>query len=94
MYRAALAYLKEWKTRKSRKPLVIRGARQVGKSFLVRQFAQEEFKYFLEINLETAGAKVEVVDLTTGGNPPAVSTLPGSSFKLGGFGVAAVTLAK
>ena len=47
-----------------------------------------------EINLETAGAKVEVVDLTTGGNPPAVSTLPGSSFKLGGFGVAAVTLAK
>lgn len=47
-----------------------------------------------EINLGSAGAKVEVVDLTTGGNPPAVSTLPGSSFKLGAFGVAVVTLAK
>ena len=39
MNRQALEYLKEWKTRQSRKPLVIRGARQVGKSYLIRQFA-------------------------------------------------------
>lgn len=52
MYRFALDYLKEWKTRPSRKPLVLRGARQVGKSFLVRIFARNEFDHLLEINLE------------------------------------------
>jgi predicted AAA+ superfamily ATPase len=52
MQRKAMAYLKEWKTRSSRKPLIIRGARQVGKSYLVRQFAKEEFSNFLEINFE------------------------------------------
>jgi len=53
MYRQAEEYLKEWKTRPARKPLVIRGARQVGKSYLVRQFARSEFRNLLEINLET-----------------------------------------
>src|SRR3990172_4521768 len=52
MDRFALEYLKEWKTRASRKPLVVRGARQVGKSHLVRMFAQAEFKYLLEVNFE------------------------------------------
>lgn len=33
-------------------PLVIRGARQVGKSYLVRAFAQEDFERLVEINLE------------------------------------------
>jgi hypothetical protein len=47
-----------------------------------------------EINLETAGAKVEVVDVSTGSNPPASSSMAGSTFKLGGFGVAVVTIAK
>lgn len=40
------------------------------------------------------GATLEVVDLSTGSNPPTSSRLAGSSFKLGGFGVAAVTLRK
>ena len=52
MYRSALEYLKEWKIHQSRKPLVIRGARQVGKTFLVREFAGE-FQNYVEINLET-----------------------------------------
>ena len=43
MHRVALDYLKEWKDRATRKPLVIRGARQVGKSFLVRLMAREAF---------------------------------------------------
>jgi len=48
-----------------------------------------------EISLpDAAGAKLEMVDLTTGSNPPASSWPTDSSFKLGGFGVAAVTLAK
>ncbi len=52
MYRYAMEYLREWKTRASRKPLVIRGARQVGKSHLVRDFAKQEFETFVEINLD------------------------------------------
>lgn len=52
MYRFELDYLKQWKTRTSRKPIVIRGARQVGKSFLVRMFAEHEFSNLLEVNFE------------------------------------------
>ena len=43
--------LLEWKDSTRRKPLLIRGARQVGKSSAVRQFGKC-FKYFVEINLE------------------------------------------
>ena len=52
MYRAALAYLIEWKMRARRKPLVIRGARQVGKSYLVSMFAEQNFSDYIEINFE------------------------------------------
>lgn len=43
--------LLEWKDSPRRNPLLIRGARQVGKSSAVRQFGKC-FKYFVEINLE------------------------------------------
>ena len=41
MQRVATQHLKKWIENEKRKPLVIRGARQVGKSTLVRQFAEE-----------------------------------------------------
>ncbi len=44
--------LKQWYTKKRRKPLVLRGARQVGKSTLVRQFAEHQGLNLNEINLE------------------------------------------
>ena len=43
--------LLEWKESPLRKPLLVRGARQVGKSSSVRHLG-ETFKYFLEVNLE------------------------------------------
>jgi predicted AAA+ superfamily ATPase len=52
MERFARQYLKEWKTKPSRKPLVLRGARQVGKSYLVRRFAKDQALRMLEINFE------------------------------------------
>ena len=52
MHRFALDYLGEWKGRKSRKPLVVRGARQVGKSHLIKDFGQQEFEDVLEINFD------------------------------------------
>ena len=43
--------LQSWKQSVSRKPLLLRGARQVGKSSSVREFGKQ-FEYYLEINFE------------------------------------------
>ena len=51
MEREELQYLEQWQGRKSRKPLIIRGARQVGKTWLVRRFA-ENFRNLVEINFD------------------------------------------
>ncbi len=44
-------YLSEWAARPDHKPVLLRGARQVGKSTAVRHLG-EQFEYFVEINLE------------------------------------------
>ncbi len=44
-------YLKEWKTAQNRKPLILRGARQVGKTTLVEDFAKT-YAHSILINLE------------------------------------------
>ena len=51
MDRKASANLLEWKNRPGRKPLIIRGARQVGKTTLVKEFARS-YKYTILLNLE------------------------------------------
>jgi len=52
MIRHGLIELEKWKTRPRRKPLVIRGARQVGKTWLVREFARTHFENLVEINFD------------------------------------------
>jgi len=52
MYRKQLNKLQNWYIKPNRKPLVIRGARQVGKSTLVRLFADQESLLLAEVNLE------------------------------------------
>ncbi len=52
MYRHETKDLERWHGRARRKPLVIRGARQVGKTTLVRLFAEQHFEYLAEINFE------------------------------------------
>lgn len=52
MYRFCETFFSDWLKRKNRKPLVIRGARQVGKSTWVRQFCQQHNLVLCEINLE------------------------------------------
>ena len=62
-----------------------------GRKLLLVNKREREF----EVRLPEPGTgKVEMIDLTTGLHPPASRTLGGSTFKLGGFGVAVVTLAK
>jgi predicted AAA+ superfamily ATPase len=52
MYRNKLEALNIWKSSDSRKPLIIRGARQVGKTWLMKEFGKTSFKKFLYINFE------------------------------------------
>jgi uncharacterized protein len=52
MSRRALSYLTNWLHSSGRKPMVIRGARQVGKTWLVRELAQHENKQLIELNFE------------------------------------------
>ena len=52
MKRFAIKDLIHWFERSNRKPMVLRGARQVGKSTLVRMFAKERELDLMEINLE------------------------------------------
>ena len=40
MYRFAQEQLAKWKSAARRKPLIVRGARQVGKTWLIRRFAE------------------------------------------------------
>lgn len=59
--RKADEYLQEWADSPRRKPLVLRGARQVGKSTLVRRFGKS-FDFLLEVNLERDGTIVQLFE--------------------------------
>lgn len=52
MRRDAMQLLYDWKSKASRKPLIIRGARQVGKTWLMKEFAATSYKQFAYINFE------------------------------------------
>ena len=53
MYRKVFDYLKNWKQSKYRKPLVLQGARQVGKTYAVLQFGKEEYDNVAYFNFQT-----------------------------------------
>lgn len=52
MERIAIEKLIKWKDSPRRKPLVIEGARQVGKTWLVKEFAQRNYKQLAYVNFE------------------------------------------
>jgi len=52
MYRKAMGDLIKWKNKSDKKPLVLRGARQVGKTFLMKQFGEEHYKNSFYINFD------------------------------------------
>ncbi len=52
MKRAEITTLIEWKNSKKRKPLLIRGARQVGKTWLMKTFGKEEYAQCVYVNFE------------------------------------------
>ena len=52
VYRTAMEQLQKWKANNRRKPLIIRGARQVGKTWLMREFGAQEYKQVVYINFD------------------------------------------
>ena len=56
MYRTAIEQLKQWKRQMNRKPLVLLGARQVGKTWLMKEFARTAYEKWVYINFEEEDA--------------------------------------
>src|SRR5450432_3718991 len=69
MLRSRISDLNAWSERSDRKPLVLRGARQVGKSWLVRTWGAQRFGRVVEVNLER---RPEIAACFTANDPAAV----------------------
>jgi hypothetical protein len=54
MDRTAMNDLYEWKNRENRKPLIIRGARQAGKTWLMKEFGRKEYDQTAYVNFESS----------------------------------------
>lgn len=54
MERDAMQELKNWKSKSGRKPLIIRGARQVGKTWLMKKFGENEYTQTAYVNFESS----------------------------------------
>ncbi len=54
MKRTLINNLIEWKNSTDRKPLILQGARQVGKTWLMKEFGKQEFKQVLYLNFESS----------------------------------------
>jgi predicted AAA+ superfamily ATPase len=52
LYRTAIELLYKWKDKKGRKPLIIRGARQVGKTWLMKEFGAKAYKKCVYISFD------------------------------------------
>lgn len=52
MYRDKIKELEEWKESANRKPLIIRGARQVGKTWIMKEFGKNNYENVAYINFD------------------------------------------
>lgn len=62
MERKAMNDLVAWKNSKNRKPLLLYGARQVGKTYLVKEFGEKYFKDIIYVNFETNDIIGKMID--------------------------------
>lgn len=63
MYRFAIEELRCWKESKFRKPLIIEGARQVGKTWLMKEFGRTEYEEVVYINFDSNRVMAELFEL-------------------------------
>ncbi len=60
MYRVAIEKLLKWKQKKHRKPLIIEGARQVGKTWLMKEFGRQAYADTVYINFDSNSRMAEL----------------------------------
>lgn len=60
MYRTAIEKLFTWKQSKNRKPLIIQGARQVGKTWLMKEFGKQAYDSTIYINFDSNSQMAEL----------------------------------
>ena len=60
MYRFAIEKLYEWKSSEGRKPLIIEGARQVGKTWLMKEFGKQAYEKTVYINFDSNSRMAEL----------------------------------
>lgn len=67
MYRIAIERLFKWKESKYRKPLIIKGARQVGKTWLIKEFGRQAYQDTVYVNFDSNSKMTELFasDLNT-----------------------------
>ena len=63
MQRYALKHLIDWKNKKNHKPLVIQGARQVGKTWLMQEFGEKYYEQVAYINFDVDVKSREIFDV-------------------------------
>ena len=54
MYRSKIDELVAWKNDKNRKPLILKGARQVGKTWLMKEFGRKYYQNTVYVNFDNA----------------------------------------
>jgi len=54
MERSAMEYLDIWRKKQKRKPIIVRGARQVGKTWLIKEFGKRNYKQVAYMNFESS----------------------------------------
>lgn len=64
MQRKIYSELVIWKDKSGRMPLIVNGARQVGKSYILHEFGKQEFDNYIIVNLEVDKALAEKFDET------------------------------
>jgi len=62
LYRTAIERLEKWKKDDKKKALLITGARQIGKTFLIREFAKKNYENFIEINFVTQSSAKQIFE--------------------------------
>lgn len=63
MYRSAIKKLKEWKNKEDRKPMILMGARQVGKTWIMKEFGKNEYAKIAYISFYNNERMNDVFDM-------------------------------
>ena len=62
LYRTAIENFENWKKSGRKKALLVTGARQIGKTFLIREFARKNYENFMEINFVTLASAKQIFE--------------------------------